>query len=139
MSCNNACKLCQRLVISQSVTYTAPNLIVNIPSGSYADNERYCVIIAQNIPSTATINAPVVITIGSGTVQYPVVKSDCSPLTASGIGSRTKYPMRVETTPSSGLFRLLGKTCCVNRNLTVITGTASVPSASNTASTNGEG
>jgi hypothetical protein len=38
-------KLCKRLVISEAVTFTAPNLIINIPAGSYANGQRYCLVV----------------------------------------------------------------------------------------------
>ena len=37
MACPTVCKLCKRLIISTAVTYTAPNLIITIPAGSYED------------------------------------------------------------------------------------------------------
>jgi hypothetical protein len=120
-------------VFTSSITVSGTNLIINIPAGSYLDDTQYCIVTTQTIPSAATINMPVYVVIGSGTVQYPVVKSDCSQLTACGLASRTKYPMRVETTPTGGVFRLLARTCCVNRNLSSINGTA--PVTASTAST----
>ena len=51
MACKNVCRLCDRLVISQSVTYSGGTLIINIPAGSYKDGEKYCIVIAQSIPS----------------------------------------------------------------------------------------
>lgn len=127
MACKNVCRLCDRLIISTAVTFTAPNLVVTIPAGSYNDNEKYCLVIAQAIPATTTINAPVVVQIGTGTQLYPVQKCDCTPLTACGLRTRTKYATRVETTPTSGVFKLLGKACCQpNNNLRAINGTAPV-------------
>lgn len=125
MACKNICKLCPNLIISQSVTFTGGNLIINIPAGSYEDEEKVCIVVAQSIPSTATINAPVYVTIGTGTVLYPLNKCDCTQATACSIKSRTRYATRVETTPTSGTFRLLGKVCnCQNNNLRAINGTA---------------
>lgn len=67
MACKPVCKLCDRLVISQAVTFTGGNLVINLPAGSYNNREKYCIVVAQAIPAAATINAPVVITIGTGT------------------------------------------------------------------------
>ena len=67
MACKPVCRLCDRLVLSESVTFTGGNLIVNLPAGSYQNNKKYCVVIAQSIPDTTTINAPVYFTIGAGT------------------------------------------------------------------------
>lgn len=116
MSCKTVCKLCDKLVISQSVTFSDGNLIIDLPAGSYNDGCKYCIVVAQSIPATTTINAPVVITIGTGTQQYPLLKCDCSQATACSIRTRTRYSTCVETTPTSGVFRLLGKTCCAPSN-----------------------
>lgn len=125
MACKNICRLCDKLILSETVTYTAPNLVVNIPAGAYANGEKYCIVIAQTIPETTTINAPVVITIGDGTVEYPLVGCDCRPITASSLRNRTKYSTRVITTSIGGSFRLLGDICNMpNNNLRAIDGTA---------------
>ena len=130
MACKNVCKLCKNLVISESVTFTAPNLIINIPAGSYTDCDKVCIVVAQTIPAAATITAPVFITIGDGTVLYPLNNCDCSQVTACGIRTRTRYATRVSTTPTGGAFKLLGKACCTpNNNLTAIDGTAPVAGA----------
>lgn len=124
MSCKPVCRLCDNLVISSSVTFSGGNLIINLPAGSYANNRKVCIVIAQAIPATTTINAPVFITIGTGTVQYPLTKKNCHQVTACGIRTRTRYSTCVETTPTGGLFRLLGNTCCApNNNLLSINGT----------------
>ena len=131
MSCNNVCRLCDRLIISESVTFTAgTGLIINIPEGSYADGCKYCIVVAQAIPATTTITAPVFITIGDGTELYPLNKCDCTQATACSIRTRTRYATRVETSATTGVFRLLGKVCCApNNNLAAIDGTAQVAEA----------
>lgn len=130
MSCKTVCKLCDKLVISQSVTFSDRNLIIDLPTGSYNDGCKYCIVVAQSIPATTTINAPVVITIGTGTQQYPLLKCDCSQATACSIRTRTRYSTCVETTPTSGVFKLTGKICCApNNNLRGINGTAPVTPA----------
>lgn len=110
------CKLCDKFIISNEVTYDSGVLTINIPSGSYKDGEQYCIVIAQTIPDTAIIGAPVVITIGEGTVNYNLVNRCYKPVTACGIRSRRRYPVRVETTSSGGVFKMLGRTCCVPEN-----------------------
>lgn len=127
MSCKPVCKLCKRFIISQSVTFVGGTLIVNIPAGSYNDGEKYCIVIAQAIPAATTINAPVVITIGTGTVRYPLTKCNCAQVTACGIRTRTRYSTVVSTNATGGTFKLLGRTCCAPNNaLTSINGTAPV-------------
>lgn len=125
MSCKNSCRLCDRLIISQAVTFAADTLTINLPAGTYMDGCKYCIVVAQAIPAETTIIAPVVITIGDGTVEYPLVGCDCAQLTACSIRTRTRYATRVATTPTGGTFKLLGKACCApNNNLTGIDGTA---------------
>lgn len=124
------CKLCDRLIISQAVTFTAPNLIINLPAGAYQNCERYCIVVAQAIPDATTINAPVFITIGDGTELYPLNQCNGVQATASGIRTRTRYATCVNTTPTGGSFRLLGKICCYpTDSLTSIDGTAPAAAA----------
>ena len=136
MSCRNICRLCPRLIISESVTFTAPNLIINLPAGAYQANEKYCIVVAQAIPDATTINAPVFVTIGDGTELYPLNRCNGIQATASGIRTRTRYTTCVTTTATGGAFRLLGKICCYpTDNLTSIDGTAPalVPAGGETA------
>ena len=138
MACPTVCKLCKRLVISTAVTFTAPNLIITIPAGSYNDGEKYCIVVAQNIPDATTINAPVFIQIGDGTELYPLDKCDCSQATACGIRTRTRYSTKVVTTPTSGAFRLMGNLCCSpNNDLQSIDGTLPTTTTNNSSSNKG--
>jgi hypothetical protein len=105
------CKLCDNLIISTAVTSTADGLVITIPSGSYADGCRYCIVIAQAIPTTVTIGTEVLVQIGTG-ATYPLIGANCRPVTVCGIRSRRKYPVAVETTATSGIFRMLGRSCC---------------------------
>lgn len=106
------------------------NLIINLPAGSYGDNCKFCIVVAQAIPAATTINAPVFVTIGTGTQQYPLMRKNCRQATACNIHTRTKYCTCAETTPTGGLFRLLGNICCCqNNNLRSINGTAPVTTA----------
>lgn len=125
MACKPVCKLCDRLILSQSVTYASGVLTINLPAGSYNNGEKYCIVVAQAIPTDTIIGAPVVITIGAGTVQYPLTKSNCAQVTACGIRTRTKYSVKVVTSATGGSFRMLGQPCCQPNNaLTSIDGTA---------------
>lgn len=42
MACKTSCKLCDRLVISQAVTFAGGNVVVNLPAGSYRNGCKYC-------------------------------------------------------------------------------------------------
>lgn len=130
MSCKNVCALCPRLVISQAVTFAGGVLAINLPAGDYRNGEKYCIVVAQTIPAATTINAPVVVTIGTGTAQYPLTKRNCAQVTACGIRTRTRYATTVFTNATGGAFRLLGTPCCAPSNaLTSIDGTAPATAA----------
>lgn len=125
MACKPVCKLCDKLVISQGVTFTGGNLVINLPAGAYNNGCKYCIVVAQAIPAATTINAPVVITIGTGTQQYPLTNQCCAQVTACGIRTRTRYSTVVSTSATSGTFKLLGSACpCPTNNLRSINGTA---------------
>lgn len=116
-NCKNICKLCPRLIISQSVTVITVDgtdtLVIDLPARAYNNCEKYCIIVAQTIPTTATILMPVAFSIGGVTTTvYPLTNSCCQQITACGIRTRTKYATRVITTATGGQFRLLGNVCC---------------------------
>lgn len=116
MECKPVCQLCKRLILSQTITFTGGNLVVNLPDGNYSNGEKYCIVLAQSIPTTATINAPVVFTIGDGTAQFPLTNRCCAPVTACGVRTRTKYSTIVVTNATGGTFRMIGKPCCSPSN-----------------------
>ena len=125
MACKAVCKLCDRLVISQAVTFTGGVLTINLPAGSYDNGCKYCIVVAQTIPAATTITAPVEITIGTGTETYPLLGTCCQQLTACSIRTRTRYATKVVTDAAGGSFRLLGRAACSpNYALTSIDGTA---------------
>ena len=106
-NCINDCSLCKKLIISQAINFDAGTntLIVDLPAGSYANNCNYCIVLAQSIPSSATINAPVVFSIGGGATQYPFLNCNCTPILASQIRTRRKYKTRVSTSIGTGVFK----------------------------------
>lgn len=112
MACRNICSLCDNLVISQAVNFADDTVIIDLPAGSYADGHKYCIVIAQTIPATATIGSSVVFTIGGTATQYPLVTRNCRQVTACGIRTRTRYSVCVETSATGATFRMLGTPCC---------------------------
>ena len=127
MSCKTVCRLCDRLILSQAVTFADGTLTINLPAGSYNDGQKYCIVVAQAIPEATTISAPVVITIGTGTEEYPLTNRCCAQLTAASLRTRTRYATVVSTSAAGGSFKLLGKASCAPaNNLTAIDGTAPV-------------
>ena len=123
MACKPSCQLCDKLVISQSVTVVTVDgtdtLVIDLPVRAYGDGCKYCIIIAQTIPDTATINMPVAFSIGGDTTTvYPFTKCDCSQVTACGIRTRTRYSTIVSTNAIGGVFKSLGGLkCCPQNNL----------------------
>lgn len=125
MACKNVCRLCNKLAISTAVAFTDGNLVITLPSNSYDNGEKVCIVIAQAIPAETTITAPVVIQIGEGTEQYPLTNRCCAQVTACGVRTRTKYSTRVVTSATGGTFRMLGNPACSPNNaLESINGTA---------------
>lgn len=110
------CKLCKRFVGSLSVTAGA-SLVVNIPDANYDNCEKLCLAILQEIPATATRGLPVVITIGTGTTEYPVVRCNGTPLTQEYIGQGNIYHLMVQTTTTSAVFRVCGSVSMACTNL----------------------
>ena len=123
MACNASCKLCRNLVISQSVSVVTVDgtdtLVIDLPQRAYDNGSKYCIVIAQTIPTTATIGMPVAFSIGGDTtIVYPFTRCDCSQVTACAIRTRTRYSTVVSTTPTGGVFRSLGGlSCAPNNNL----------------------
>lgn len=121
MACKPSCKLCKNLIISQSVTVVTVDgtdtLLIDLPLGTYGDNCKYCIVIAQTIPATATINMPVAFSInGVTTTVYPFVRCDCSQVTACSIRTRTRYSTIVSTNAIGGVFKSLGGLSCSPNN-----------------------
>ena len=106
-NCINNCKLCKNVVLSQSITFAAGNVVVNLPADTYANKEKYCIVFAQAIPTTATVTAPVVFTIGTGTTQYPFLNKCCEPIVANQIRTRRIYSTKVVT--SANAFKYVGE------------------------------
>ena len=127
MACKNVCRLCDRLVLSQAINFADNTLVIDLPAGSYQNNSKYCIILAQSIPATTTIGANVVFSIGGTATQYPLVNRCCRPVTACGVRTRTKYSVCVETTATGATFKMLGNPACQpNNNLRSVNGAAPV-------------
>ena len=122
MSCNHQCNtLCPNLIISTSVSVVTVSgtdtLLINIPSGTYKNGCKYCIVVAQSIPTTATIGTPVAISIGGDTTTvYPLTNSSCAQVTACAIRSRTRYATLVTTSATGGTFKVLNGLCCAPNN-----------------------
>lgn len=114
---NQNCRLCRNIVISTAVTVVTidgtDTLVIDIPAGFYPDCRRVCLVVAQTIPATTPITAPVAISIGGDTTTvYPIVNCDCSQVTACAIRTRTKYGLRIATSATSAVFKSLKQLNC---------------------------
>jgi hypothetical protein len=121
MYCNEDCKICDRIVISTSVTVITidgtDTLVIDLPQRVYSDRCKYCIVIAQAIPDTATINMPVAFSIGGiTTTVYPFTNCNCTQVTACGVRTRRRYPVVVHTNTVGGVFRSLKPICCYPAN-----------------------
>ena len=136
MSCNRNCnRLCPNLIISTAVTLVTvegtDTLIINIPAGTYRNGCKYCIVVAQSIPTTVPIGTPVAVSIGGDTTTvYPVTNKCCAQVTACAIRTRTRYPVCVSTSATGGTFKVLsGLSCAPNNAL------ASLPVTTTTTAT----
>lgn len=111
---NAKCKLCKKLVITTYTTFSSGSLVVGLPAGAYNNGDKYCIVFNQPIPDTATVNAPVVFTIGSSATQYRFLDKCGRPMTASMIETHTRYATHVVTDATTGAFRWDGKCCYQN-------------------------
>lgn len=116
MACKSKCKICEHLVLSENIAVTGGVVVVTIPTGQYFDGEKYCIVLAQPIPTTAAISAPVQIIINGGTTRFPLNDCECRQVTACGIRTRTRYSTHLVTNATGGVFRMLGHASCAPDN-----------------------
>lgn len=132
MYCQANCKLCPHLIISTAVTFNATTntLNITIPNNNYRCGDIVCIVVAQTIPTTTTINA--LVNIAVGTTSFPLVKCNCVQATACEISTRTKYKTKVIVNNSTGSFRLLGNICKTKNNcFTALPVTTTTPATTN--------
>ena len=84
-----------RSVTPSEVTFAADTLTINLPQRSYNSGCPYFLRLSNPIPAETTIGADVVITVGTGTVTYPLL--DCSGVhvTAEPLRTGNTYPHAV--------------------------------------------
>lgn len=121
-NCIRNCRLCDRLILSTAINYdsTENQVIVALPDNCYGNCEKYCIVLAQSIPTSATINAQVVFTIGNNATRYPFLNKDCTPIFASQVRTRRIYKTRVNTAIETGVFKYIGDCCLPSNALSVI-------------------
>lgn len=99
MACNifnGKCGCCRNLIPIVSAKITAGVLILNIPAGTYRNNQEVCLLISQDLPVSAT-PIPVAITIGSTVTQYLLVNKCGNGVYSDQIRSRRLYCTSVKT------------------------------------------
>lgn len=90
------CGGCEHFVKTNSVTLVDNVLVLNIPQNTYSNKERVCICVAQTLPDVTSVQT-VVITIGTGTVQYPLRTKCGNNVHADQIRSRKVYHTNVAT------------------------------------------
>ena len=110
MKCKKG-KLCQNFVLSSSVTVDGTNLVVNIPT---LPSTCGCLVISQAIPDTATVNMPVVVTVGTDTTAYPLVDKCGVQISAGRLDIRYRYPFTFITANTTSIFKVCGTRCPYN-------------------------
>ena len=136
-NCYSQCnRLCPNYIISDSVSVVTVNgtdtLLIDIPTGTYGNGCTYCIIIAQNRPTTATVDMPVAISIGGNTTTvYPLVcNRTCLQANACQVSGRTRLKVVVQTNTTGGVFRVcsgLGSCCYQALRSLPVTTSATTP------------
>lgn len=96
-----------RSVTEDSITFAAGVLTINVPQRVYSAGCPYFLRLVDEIPAETTIGSEVVITIGTGTVEYPLLGCNGVALTAENLRSGYSYPMTVVSNNTTGAFKLL--------------------------------
>lgn len=96
-----------RSVTEESITFAGGTLTINVPQRTFIAGCPYFLRIVDEIPAATTIGAVVVITIGDGTVEYPLIGCNGVALTAENLRSGYSYPMTVVSNNTTGAFKLL--------------------------------
>ena len=110
MNCNKCgcCDECNRKVYVNTAAFADGTLTLTLPDNiSYNDGCKYCFIITTALPDEATINAPVVAVIGTGTVEFPLFTRCGAQVVAQQLRTRRRYPFRVSTSATSGSIVIL--------------------------------
>lgn len=115
--CNNSCNECSRKIYSDSVTVVTVDdvdtLVIDVPAQSFTNCQRGCIVLIQNVPTTATISMPVAVSIGGVTTTvYPVLDCNCNTVTACQLRTRRRYPFVVKVAAGSGTFKILRNLSC---------------------------
>ena len=116
-----------RSVTAETITFADGTLTINVPQRTFYAGCVYFLRLVDPIPAATTVNAPVVITVGDGTVEYPLVACNGAQVTVGNIRTGYSYPIRLATTATGGSFRVLDRLWgCAGNALGSVDGTAPV-------------
>lgn len=96
-----------RSVTAESLTFAGDTLTINLPQRVYSAGCPYFLRIVDEIPAATTIGAVVVITIGTGTVEYPLVDCAGAPVTAERLRTGYSYPVVLVSSGTTGAFKVI--------------------------------
>lgn len=116
MGCYKILRIDPRSVTPTAVTFAADTLTINVPQRTFNACGVYFLRLTEPIPDTATITAPVVITIGDGTVTYPLLSRCGGQVTAASLRSGYSYPITLVNGGTDGAFKVLDKLWCAPVN-----------------------
>lgn len=95
-----------RSVTPDAVTFAADTLTINLPQRTYNSGCPYFLRLNDEIPAETTIGALVVITIRTGTVEYPLLDCNGAQVTAERLRSGYSYPVELIESAPNGAFKL---------------------------------
>lgn len=114
-----------RSVTPDAVTFAADTLTINLPQNTYGSCGPYFIRLVDPLPDATTIGSEVVITIGAGTVTYPLLDCNGVQLTAERLRTGYSYPVQVVSSGANGAFKLLAPICYSRRAVPIsVDGTA---------------
>ena len=100
-------KIDPRSVPVETVTFAGGTLTINLPQRAFTSGLAYFLRLDEPIPDTATVGADVVVTIGAGTVEYPLLDMCGVQVTAERLRTGYSYPVLVVGTEANSAFKLL--------------------------------
>lgn len=95
-----------RSVTPAAVTFATDTLTINMPQRTYNSGCPYFLRLTEELPDATTIGALVVITIGAGTVEYPLLDCAGAQVTAERLRSGYSYPVELIESAPNGAFKL---------------------------------
>lgn len=96
-----------RSITPDAIAFADGTLTINIPKWSYKSGCLYFLRLIGEIPAETTIGADVVITIGTGTVEYPLLDCNGVQVTAERLRTGYSYPVAVVGTNANGAFKII--------------------------------